>query len=185
MRKVCEKTQDGAQKKGGKVTNHCGVQFPCNVSCVLLSPPDRCPLAPERARSDGLGVRCVQLLVKLCLQTKEGEKWEKRGMEKASQWRRYWRVFFCLSLWHWWDVCQHLDCGPGECHVSHRWALRIWRDVMYRWPVQSLQTNGQNLLTTEIRLINVLLQNKEIRSVKYLNMANYTETDCDEDHILY
>lgn len=37
---------------------------------------------PECALPDGLSIRCVQLLVKLYLQTKEGETWGKRRKEK-------------------------------------------------------------------------------------------------------
>lgn len=67
-----------AQKKRevGKV--HCGVLFLCNVSPCLLPPLQNVP------RPMDWGVRCVQLLVKLCLHTKEGEKWEKKE-GKASQ----------------------------------------------------------------------------------------------------
>lgn len=48
MREVCEETRDGgdtAQKRreGGK--DHCGVQFLCNMSCVLQSP---CLLPPHQ-----------------------------------------------------------------------------------------------------------------------------------------
>lgn len=68
--------KDQKRREGGE--DHCGVQFLCNLKPLLVAP------SPESALSDGLGVRCVQLLVKLCLQTKEGDKWEKEE-RKASQ----------------------------------------------------------------------------------------------------
>lgn len=100
------------RREGGK--DHGGVKFLCNMSPCLLPHGRLCLVRCT-------GVRCVQLLFKLCLWTKKGEKREKEKW-KTSQWRQYWRVF-CLSPWHSRDCCQDLDCGPRQCHVSHRWAF--------------------------------------------------------------
>lgn len=71
------------RREGGK--DLCGVGFLCNVSPCLLPPPENVP------RPAFWGVRCVQLLLQLCLQTKEREKEE----ETASHWRFF---FFFLSV---------------------------------------------------------------------------------------
>lgn len=65
-----EEMAERAQKRREGGEHHCGVQFLCNVSPCFLPPPQMC-------LSDRSGVRCVQQLAKLCLQTGEGGKSEK------------------------------------------------------------------------------------------------------------
>lgn len=111
------------------------------------------------------GIRCVQLLVKLCLRTKKRERWKKkRGRKKLFNEGDTRGGFFCLSLplalmgllpslgWR----PKRMPCAPQmgllnmkghHVQMVHLWLSAIFSDKC------------------EIQLMNIILKNKGCWSV--------------------
>lgn len=157
MREVCRTQGVGGRwlrkrREGGK--DHCGVKFLCNTSLCVLPHGRLCLVRCT-------GVRCVQLLFKLCLWTKKGEKREKEKW-KTSQWRQYWRVFSSLALalkgllpglglWP-----KTVPCVPQMGLLNMKghnvqMANFAWAQLKDKWP---------NLLKTEILQICLILRQR-------------------------